>query len=96
MRSERRRVVIPEGVEFGALALRRTDAGVSFDWHVIGRVCAASGIDLALLRDTPEDNVADLIVAWYAEHLRRGGEPDPVAEQLAAEVRAEDGHGGLE
>lgn len=91
------RVVIPEGVEFGALRLRREASGsVSFDVAIIARVARASGLDPALWLETHEDNVAGLIVAWYAEHLRRGGEPDAVAEQLGAEVRAEDGYEGVE
>jgi hypothetical protein len=90
------RIVIPEGVTFAALGLRRTATGsVEFDLGVIRAMCAASGLDPAVLIDGPEDNVAGLIVDWYAEHLRRGGDPDPVAEQLGAEVRAEDGYGDL-
>ena len=50
----------------------------------------------AVMLDGPEDNLAGLIVAWYAAHLRGGGDPDPIAEQLGAEIRAEDGYDGLE
>lgn len=90
------RLAIPEGLTFSALQLRREPSGeVSFDRGVIRRICEASGIDPALMLAGPEDNVAGLIVAWYAAHLRDGGAPDPVAEQLGAEVRAEDGYGGL-
>jgi len=97
--SERRwhLVAILGGVTFDALRLRRQDGGgVSFAWRVIEQICEASGIDPAVLRDGPESNVAGLIVRWYAHHLAEGGEPDPVAEQLAAEVRAERGFGGYD
>lgn len=67
---------------------------VSFDWSVIDRICAASGLSPSLLRDGPEDNAASLIVAWYNAHRAGGGAPDPIAEDLIAEVRIEDEHGG--
>jgi len=88
-------ITIPDDVSFEDLRLGR-DADtreVSFEWAPVERVCAASSLDVALFRSAPEDNVAGLIVAWYSEHLARGGEPDPVAEQLLAEVAAEDEYG---
>lgn len=63
---------------------------VSFDWEPIRRICAASGIEESLLTNGPEDNVAGIIAGWYAHHLANGGAPDPIAEQLLTEVRAED------
>lgn len=91
------RVVIPDDIQFADLRLgREPDGSVSFEPEVIRRICAASGIDAAVMLEGPEDNVGALIVAWYAEHLHHGGEPDPVAEQLGAEVRAEDGYEGLQ
>lgn len=94
MRPRRVLAVIPEGVDFSALRLARDPASgdVSYDLDVITRVCLASGIEPAVMHQGPEDSVASLIVAWYAEHLRLGGKPDLVAEQLGAEVRAEDGY----
>lgn len=88
-------ISIPEGLDFAALKLARDPVthAVSFDWAPIERICAASGIDVALFRDQHEDNVAGLLVAWYAVHRARGGAPDPVQEQILAEVQAEDRHG---
>lgn len=87
--------VVPEGVEFAALALGRTAEGaISFDWAPIEAVCAASGIDIALLREQDEGNVAGLIVAWYMCHRELGGAPDATAEDLLAEAHAEDDLGG--
>ena len=54
------------------------------------RICEASELDIALFRDAPEDNLSALLVAWYTEHLARGGAPDAVQEQILAEVEAED------
>lgn len=88
------RIAIPEGLDFADLHLsREVDGSVSFDWGVIERICAASGLPVELLRDSPEDNVAGLLTAWYAEHRQRGGAADSVAEDLILEVRAEDAAG---
>ena len=83
---------VPDSVGFADLKLARdpTTGAVSFDWGPIDAVCAESGIDPALFRDQDEDNVAGLIVAWYAEHCQRCGAPDRIAEQLIAEVAAEE------
>lgn len=89
------RVIIPEGLAFEALKLTRKATGaVGFDWSPIEQLCEASGIDIGLLRDRHEDNVAGLIIAWYAEHRARGGAPDPVVEDLIHEAKREDERGG--
>ena len=88
-------IAIPDGVEFSDLRLARDpDGAVSFDWTPIERICAASGIAVAVFRDAPEDNVSGLITAWYRDHLARGGAPDPVQEDLIAEAAFEDQLGG--
>lgn len=89
------RITIPEGLDFEALQLARDPitGEVEFDRSPIDEICAASGIDPALFWQSPEDNLAGLIILWYAEHRARGGAPDPVQEQLLAEVQAEDEHG---
>lgn len=88
------RITIPDDVRFSDLRLARdADGMISFDWSPIERICSASGVDIALLRDGAEDNVSALVVAWYAEHLRNGGERDPVQDDLIAEMMAEDAAG---
>src|SRR3990170_5476567 len=89
-------VSIPEGLDFSELHLARDPrtGAIEFEWAPIERICAASGLDVALFRSGPEDNVAGLITAWYAEHRGHGGAADTVQEDLLAEVRAEDGRGG--
>lgn len=89
-------LAIPEGLLFSELRLARDAGGdVSFDWAPIERICQASGIDVALFRDGPEDNLAALLTSWYRTHLAAGGERDPVYEDLISEVRFEDAAGQL-
>lgn len=84
------KVVIPEDLNFSDLHLARDpDGSVSFDWAVVERLCETSGLSVEPFRDGPEDNVACLLVGWYQEHTRHGGESDPVAEDLIAEVLTE-------
>jgi hypothetical protein len=87
------RVTIPEGLSFEALKLTRKPTGISFDWAPVEAICDASGIDINLFRESDEGNVAALIVAWYAEHLQRGGVRDAIADDLIGEAQAEDTFG---
>jgi hypothetical protein len=88
------RVQIPDDLDFSDLRLARdSDGMVSFDWSPIEKICAISGVDVAIFREAPEDNLAALIDAWYREHLSRGGEQDPVQEDLIAEATAENQFG---
>lgn len=90
MQQQLARVAIPDGLDFADLRLsREADGSVSFDWSVIERICAASGMPVELLQGGSEDNVAGLLIGWYQAHRQRGGAADPVAEDLLAEVRAE-------
>jgi hypothetical protein len=86
--------VIPADVLFSDLKLARDASGsVSFDWAPIERICAASGLDIALFREGPEDNLGALLASWYQGHRAAGGERDPVYEDLIGEVAAEDAAG---
>ena len=89
------KITIP-GVPFEALKLQRdTKSGdVSFDTAVISAVEQASGLPAGYFASQPEDAIGELLMQWYAAHLAAGGEPDPVAEDLIAEARAEDERGG--
>lgn len=87
-------IVIPADLPFSSLKLARTpDGAVSFDWAPIERICEASGVDISLLRDQPEDNLASVLTAWYRQHLAAGGAPDPVYADLIGEADAEDAAG---
>ena len=91
MQQQLARVAIPDDTEFAELRLARdADGAVSFDWAVIERICRANNLPVELLREGPEDNVAGLLIGWYCAHRERGGAADPVAEDLLAEVQAED------
>lgn len=94
MRQQMATISIPDDLDFADLHLARdADGMVSFDWATIERICAASGVPVAVFRDAPEDNVAGLIINWYVAHRENGGALDPVAEDLLVEVRAEDAAG---
>lgn len=84
------KIVIPEDLNFADLELGYSEDGsVHFRWDVIERICAASGIPIETFKNSHEDNVAGLLVSWYAEHRQKGGASDPVAEDLISEVAAE-------
>lgn len=89
-------VIIPDGLEFAALKLSRdpTTGAVDFDTAPIVAICAASGLDARLFTDSPEDNAAGLLAAWYAQHLAAGGARDAVMDDLINEAAAEDQRGG--
>lgn len=91
MQQQMTKVAIPDDLNFSDLRLARDpDGGVSFDWNVVERICEASGLPVEMFRDAPEDNVSGLIVGWYQAHRQHGGEADPVADDLIAEVVAEE------
>lgn len=92
MSTQQLQIEIPDGLKFADLRLSRVPetGALEFDWGPVERICEASGLDIAIFRDAPEDNVAGLLVAWYLA-ARSNGEPaDPVQEDLMAEARAED------
>ena len=88
-------IVIPQDVDFADLKMSRDKTGaIHFDWAPIERICAASGVDISLLRDQPEDNVAGLLSTWYRQHINAGGARDAAMDDLIGEVQLEDAHGG--
>ena len=89
-------IVIPDDVQFSDLKLSRdTSTGdIEFDWAPIERICIASGIDISVLRDQDEGNLAELLTVWYRAHRDAGGEPDSAMDDLIAEAAAEDDRGG--
>lgn len=87
---------MPAGISFAALKLtRKPDGAISFDWTPIEAICTANGLDIAAFRERDEDNVAGLIIAWYQGHLANGGDRDTTADDLIAEVIAEEAAGSL-
>lgn len=89
------KITIPNGLQFNDLKLHREpDGAVTFDTSIINAICSASDINPELFTNGPEDNAAELIVAWYELHRSAGGAVDTTAEDLIAEVIAENERGG--
>ena len=88
-------ISIPQGMAFADLRLSRDpDTGdVSFDTTVIERIERESGLPEGFFMGQPEDALAALLTTWYSAHRAAGGHADTVAEELIAEVRAEDAAG---
>lgn len=88
-----RMLVIPPDLDFAALelALDPESGDLSFNWEPLEVICAASGLDLDALLDESEDNLSELISAWYEAQLAAGGAPDPVQEQLLQEIEDDPG-----
>lgn len=85
---------IPNGIDFADLALERepVTARLLVAAAPLAAMCRANDLDAA---DTlaNEDLACWLIWEWYGAHVRVGGEPDPVAEQIIAEFVAEQASG---
>lgn len=95
MEQRKAKVVIPEHLSFSDLGLKRLDTGkIEFDWGVIQRICESSeGLPIENLENGPEDNVVGLILGWYTVIRENGGETDPVAEELVAELMKDEAEG---
>ena len=88
-------ISIPFGMTFADLRLARDSqtGDVSFDTLVIERIEQESGLPTGFFMGQPEDAMAALITTWYSAHRAAGGDADPVAEDLLAEVMTEDAAG---
>lgn len=88
-------ITIPEGVAFADLRLARDPqtGDVSFNTAIIDQIERESRLPAGFFMGQHEDAVASLITGWYSAHRAAGGAADPVAEDLLAEVRAEDAVG---
>ena len=88
-------ISIPLGMAFSDLRLARDPktGDVSFDTAIIERIEQESGLPAGFFMGQHEDALASLITSWYSAHRAAGGEQDPVAEDLLAEVMAEDAAG---
>ena len=90
-------ISIPLGMTFADLRLGRDSktGDLSFDTSVIERIEQESGLPAGFFMGQHEDALASLITTWYSAHRAAGGDADPVAEDLLAEVRAENAAGQL-
>lgn len=88
------RITIPDALRFADLRLRRESNGdLSFETAPLELIAEASGAAAGELMRSGEDGLASIITAWYHAARARGEPPDPVAEDLVAEILAEDAAG---
>ena len=89
------KIRLPEEIDFASLQLSRDPLTrqISFEWEPIEALCESSGIDADIFLHGPQSNVAGLLVAWYAEHIRSGGQRDAVADQMLIEAITEAQYG---
>ena len=88
-------ISIPAGLDFSALRLARDSAtgDVSFDTAIIERIERESGLPPGFFMVQDEDALGELIATWYDRHIAAGGARDAVADDLIAEIKAEDAAG---
>ncbi|WP_051243722.1 hypothetical protein [Azohydromonas australica] len=92
----RLQAIIPDGLKFEDLALTRDPATgtVRFELDPIQAICEASALDFDALLARDDGAICALIAAWYEDHLKDGGSPDPVLPALDEETRYERERGG--
>lgn len=90
-------IVIPDDVQFHDLNLTRdpVTSMVAFDMDPLERICEANDLDISMFADDGDGKMGGFLNAWYRAHRENGGAPDPVQEQLIAEVAAEEAFGAL-
>ena len=90
-------IVIPDEVHFADLNLTRDPVTsiVEFDMAPLERICEANDLDINMFTGDGDNKVGGLFNAWYRAHREGGGVPDPVQEQLIAEVAAVEEFGAL-
>lgn len=87
------RINIPAELRFADLRLTRESGGdLSFETSPLATIAEASGSPVEQLLQH-EEGIATVIVGWYRLARSRGEPADVVAEELAAEVAAEDAAG---
>lgn len=94
MAAQTLRITIPDNLRFADLRLRREpDGDLSFETAPLEQIAASSGDEVRELMRAGEDGISLVITNWYHAARARGEPPDPVAEDLAAEILAEDAAG---
>ena len=83
------KIVIPAGLTFATLALEREPSTRRLLYKPVplAQLIQANGMDFQDFFAS-EDMAAWLIAEFYLAHRTAGGEPDPIAEDLLAEVAA--------
>ena len=85
-----KKITIPPAVDFTELQLERElhTRRLLYKPMPLERLIAANRLALRGTMFEEEDLAAWLIAQWYLAHRIGGGEPDPVAEQVLAEIAA--------
>ena len=83
-------IKIPPGVDFADLQLERQlyTRRLLYRPGPLERLIAANRLAIRGTMFEEEDLAAWLIAEWYLAHRTAGGETDPVAEEVVAEVTA--------
>jgi hypothetical protein len=90
MKSQLLQIQIPDSIKFEDLALHmESDGSISFNTDVVNAICRASGVDIRVFEDGPEDNLSELINTWYCSHVENGGSKNPVMESMISEAKTE-------
>jgi len=80
------KIKIPMGIDFEDLELAFDENGdMCYNVKPIEAICQASDLDMAHFSDGPEENLRQLIAAWYSAHRKQGGVSNPVAEEFFAD-----------
>ncbi|MGP5057703.1 helix-turn-helix domain-containing protein [Psychrobacter celer] len=78
--SKQIRIEIPPEINFLELGLHKDDDGtMTYNMNVLKSLLSHNSIELEQLT---QDDVESLIVTWYINHRKNGGEPDMCAEHL--------------
>ena len=85
-----KKITIPPAVDFAELQLARElyTRRLLYKPMPLERLIAANRLALRGTMFEEEDLAAWLIARWYLAHRTAGGEPDPVAEEVLADVEA--------
>lgn len=90
MKQQLLNIAIPENVSFDDLNLiMEADGTISFNAAVVSEICRASGVNIRVFDDGPEDNLSELINTWYCSHIKNGGNKNPVMESMISEAKIE-------
>ena len=83
-------ITIPAGLGFAELALEREPRTRRLLYKPVPleRLVSANRLAIRGTMFEEEDLAAWLIAEWYLAHRVRGGEPDPIAEEVLAEIVA--------
>ena|SRR5450756_2110225 len=87
-------LMILKGCDFADLALEREPVTrrLLYAPGPLSEMCRTNGLDPAAALAN-EDLACWLICEWYVTHIEAGGEPDPTAEVILAEVAAQEASG---